>query len=415
MNVSFKITVFAKNKRKDNTYPVNIRIGYKSKYANIDTGFSAGATEINKKGEVKNGFIVDMCDKKIGEYKDKIRKIELAENAHILTQINNVQDLKKILLEEKIGGAELDFIGIFRDYLDANNELGGIGAYKTTYNHLTAFAGVSLLVNDITPERLRGFEKYLKTVKNKWGKTMGSRGVNLYMNAVRTVYNWMMDEYIYKGYQFIYPFRAYKVPPAMYEVRDFCNVLTKEQLRAIIEVPLTGVQETRARDLFIISLLTLGTNAKDLYQLEKVGKRVEYKRAKTRGRRKDGAFISIDVQPELKPYIAKYWGSIGDRPFAQLYASPSTLNSTIRLGLNQLVIKVNKIYGEGFLPDITFYDARRTMASVMANVLDISNDDIARCLNHVDERNVTARSYVARAFELINKRNRQFIDWLFAD
>src|SRR5690606_12611881 len=114
-------------------------------------------------------------------------------------------------------------------------------------------------------------------------------------------YNWMMDEYIYKGYQFIYPFRAYKVPPAMYEVRDFCNILTKEQLRAIIEVPLTGVQETRARDLFVISLLTLGTNAKDLYQLEKVGKRVEYKRSKTRGRRKDGAFISIDVQPELKP------------------------------------------------------------------------------------------------------------------
>ena len=72
MNVSFKITVFAKNKRKDNTYPVNIRIGYKSKYANIDTGFYAGATEINKKGEVKNGFIVDMCDKKIDKYKDKI-------------------------------------------------------------------------------------------------------------------------------------------------------------------------------------------------------------------------------------------------------------------------------------------------------------------------------------------------------
>lgn len=425
MNVNFKIVVYQNKQRKDRTFPVNIRIGYKSKYALIETGLSAGETELkplvkSKKNitsnskiirEVRNSHLLDICNKKISKYNELIRQLELPENSAILPYNFNVQDIKEVLLRGTIAGQRLDFIQQFEKYLKVNSESASIGAYKATYNHLRAFAGISLLVDDITPNKLKEFETHLKSTVNRWGKNMGSRGINLYMNAVRTVYNWIMDEYVYKGYTFLYPFRKYKVPVAKY---DDTVALSKQQLRAIIETPLTGLRVNRVKDWFVISLLSLGTNAKDLYELETVGKRIEYKRSKTKDKRKDEAFISIKVEPELKPYLKKYWYKIGTSPLAQLYSSPSTLNTTIREGMKQIVKQVNAVHGEGFLGQIGFYDARRTMASVMRNKLEISKDDVSKCLNHVDG-NRTTDIYIEQDFTIIDKCNRKFIDWLYKD
>ena len=60
---------------------------------------------------------------------------------------------------------------------------------------------------------------------------MGSPGVAMYLSQVRTVYNWIIDEYEYKGYKFIYPFRKYNIPTPTYKPN---KALSKEQLRAIL-------------------------------------------------------------------------------------------------------------------------------------------------------------------------------------
>lgn len=412
MKVSLKPVVYLYKQRddleivrKDKTFSVIIRIGYQSKYAHIDTGLSVGKTELKpikktgqKIGEIKNSIITDRCNHIIAKYNSILRDVELPESA-------TVKDIKEILLKGTAEPDRIDFLKLFEQYLDKNRSSASYRIYSATYNHLRAFAGVKLPIEDITPGYLKDFELYL-TPK------MGSRGVNLYMSRVKVIYRWIMDEYEHKGYQFLYPFRKYKIPDAKYSKTV---ALTKEQLRAIIETPLVGIRANRARDLFVISLLSLGTNAKDLYLLDSIGKRIEYKRSKTKGKRADEAFISIAVQPELKPYIAKYWYPVSTRPFAEMYASSDKLNAAIRLGLQQVVRQVNAVHGDGFLWNIDYYDARRSVASIMRNKLGISKGDVAQCLNHVDTANRITDIYIEQDFTIVDRCNRMFIDWLFAD
>ena len=417
MKVSLKPVVYLYKQRddleivsKDTTFAVTIRIGYKKKYAHINTGYVVGKSELKgfdkkkkqKIGVIKSAFIIDKCNRIIADYNAILRDAELSEGT-------TVQEIKEMLLRGTAEPDRIDFLRKFEEYLEKNRTSASYRIYSATYNHLRSFAGVKLPMNSITPNYLTEFQRYLEP-------KMGSRGVNLYMSRVKVIYRWIMDEYEYKGYEFRYPFRKYKIPEAKY---GKTVSLTKEQLRAIIETPLTGIRANRARDLFVISLLSLGTNAKDLYLLENVGKRIEYKRSKTKGKRADEAFISIAVQPELKPYINKYWGKVSTKvstsPLAQMYASPEQLNRAILEGLKQVVRQVNKLHGNGFLWNIDYYDARRSVASIMRNKLYISKGDVAQCLNHVDTANRTTDIYIEQDFSLIDRCNRMFIDWLFSE
>jgi len=68
----------------------------------------------------------------------------------------------------------------------------------------------------------------------------------------------------------------------------------------------------RAQGIFCISLIALGINAKDVYSLRKTqSDRIEYERSKTKDKRADNAFISLNTQPELIPYIKKFEGKNG--------------------------------------------------------------------------------------------------------
>ena len=72
MRVTFKPMVFAHRKRKDNTFSVTIRIGLNSKYSYIDTDLSISDKDINKKGEIKNTFILGKCYEQIEAYKSSL-------------------------------------------------------------------------------------------------------------------------------------------------------------------------------------------------------------------------------------------------------------------------------------------------------------------------------------------------------
>lgn len=396
MNVSFKPIVHLHRQRKDGNYSVMIRIGFKSEYAFIETGFSVPKSALNRKGEIKNLTILDGCNKLISEYR---------ELTYLLPDIAtmNVQAIKSFILEGKSLKTPLNYSKLFRQYLEENKNSPSKSIYSAAYNHLTDFFGNDVMVNDITPVFLQRFENYLS------GR-MGSRGVELYLSRIRAVYNWIMDEYEYKGYSFRYPFRKYKIPRS---VRNDVEALSKEQLLAIINTPLRGVRANRSRDLFVISLLSLGTNAKDLFLLESFDDRMVYKRSKTRKIRKDEAKISIKIEPELRPYLEKYKGHNRALIFSEWYSSPKQLNRMNIAGLSSVSSQIRSIYGKDFIGHLEFYDARRSFASALRNKLGFSVDDVALCLNHVDSGKRITNLYIERDWSVIDKANRAFIDWLF--
>ena len=395
MRISYKPTVNRKRLRKDNTFSVTIRIGVKSKYVYIETPFYISEKDLNSKKEIKNTFILSKCYDIIEEYKTALSFADDLSNF-------DAKMVRDYLTTDKEAQTSLNYVKLFNEYLDINKDSASYSIYRTTLNHLNRFHKDTLMVDDITPNFLTGFESYLKS-------RMGSRGVQLYLSRVRAVYNWIMDEYSYKGFAFNSPFRKYKMPKS---VAPKTVALTREQLRAIIDIEPIGLRANRAKDLFVISLFMLGVNAVDLYKANKVGiERFEYNRSKTKDRRDDEAFISVKIEDEVKPYLEKYLNSDRELIFKDMYSNPPKLNEAIWQGLKSLREQINKKHGNGFIEKLEYYDARRAVASTLRNRLNVGIEDVSMVLNHVSNHKITD-IYVETDFSRNDKCNRLFIDYI---
>ena len=230
----------------------------------------------------------------------------------------------------------------------------------------------------------------------------------MYLTRIRAVFNLCIDKYEHFGVSINYPFRKYKIP----KVKPRKTIaLTKEQLNEIIKLDLNGKERAkRAQLAFITSLFTLGTNATDLFDISLSDNiRIEYERNKTKKNRDDNAFISIKIEPELKPYLELLKGS-GEYVFCfrEWYKNKPQFNKGINEGLKQIADILNEKHKKedqekNFIFDFNFYDARRTIASVMRNKLNISKDDISLCLNHADTSHRMTDIYIETDFSILDK------------
>ncbi len=453
MQVSFKTHIVFQYQRKDKNYPVSIRIGWKSRYVYISTKYYIGEKDISKNRTVKNAEINDGCNLLISRYREIIKDVDV-ENY-------DVKGIVDLIQKKSLVGESIDFMKYFQDQLsemlqknDPSKEI-----YRATYNHLVNYSGNSIPVQNITLSFIKDFEKYLS--KNN----VGVNGQVSYLGKLRAMYNRCVDDYEDLGFSFGHPFRKYSFPVVKPRKP---TTLSKELLLEILNHNPKTLRGKRAQLLFAISLMTLGANAKDLFELKKGGfGRVQYERSKVRDKRLDNGFISMEIQPELKPYIDKCKGKNNYLfCFRDWYKNMEALNKMINKGLDSICDEINieirdrlimlenskfrdtdknnkilahlkKLLSEQFknkeLNDLKkmslvkfdqlrtdsvilkfdYYDARRTIASVMRNKLGISEDDVALCLNHVDLSHRTTDYYIEPDFSIIDKCNRKFLDWLF--
>lgn len=414
MRVTYKPFVSLRRQRKDKTFGVSIRIGYKSKYSYIETEYSASKNDI-KGSSIKSGMLNDKCNAIISEY--RIITDELSESDY--DDVSQVVELIKHKQEHKNG---VDYMVYLKNHVAKleKESSPSIQIYNATYNHFNTFVGRdTLTTNGLTSKLLKEFEDYL--VK----QGVGSHGIHSYLSKIRAVYNLIIDDFEELGYTFKYPFRKYKLPEV---INKPTIALTKEQLIEIRDIQLK--EDSRAnyiRNAFMISLLTLGTNATDLYDMKiSENGRLEYCRNKTKERRKafDNAFISIKIESKLEHYINAMKGSKEYMfNFRERFGSSITLNNSIRNGVKEIADAINEKYksldknkysNKDFIQYFDFYDARRTLASIMRNTLGFSKDDVAACLNHKDKEHKTTDYYIEKDFSILDRCNKQFIDWLYS-
>lgn len=108
----------------------------------------------------------------------------------------------------------------------------------------------------------------------------------------------------------------------------------------------------------MLSFYLCGINAVDLYNctVENIDNgRINYNRSKTKGKRKDDAFISIKITKKSRPLLKKYLGRLSYR-----YKTYVGLDAAINDGMKQLRL----ITG---IKNVTFYYARHTFAKFVFN------------------------------------------------
>ncbi|MBB6113018.1 hypothetical protein SAMN05421821_12747 [Mucilaginibacter lappiensis] len=140
--------------------------------------------------------------------------------------------------------------------------------------------------------------------KNQFGKTytieakgVSDAGVHNYLRDFRGLFSAAMSYYNKPslGITLITynPFKEFRIiEPPQTRKRN----IEIEQVKLIRDCKVRkGSRAEMARDLFMLSFYMCGINAVDLFKLEYVVRngRMEYNRSKTKGKRKDKAFISI--------------------------------------------------------------------------------------------------------------------------
>lgn len=423
---TFKSIILPHHRREDGTYNVKIRVTHNRKVKYIRTPHYVSPADVSKRKKngkeelkIRNQAIIDMMDGIILGY----RKRMLSEGASIESW--SIERLVEFLKNDT-SYFTLDFIAYGRRYADSVIKSGRESTgrlYHNAINSLVRFVGRETLdVMEITTNFLNAFERYLRQEpkqKVTYGKAVelkelkSDRTILMCMQHIKVIYEAAKYEYNDEDNGIINipnsPFSRYKMPKVAPSAH---RVLTVEQVQKIIDHPYSGkdTMEDMSKDVFVLSFALMGINTADLYEVDSLdGDILVYSRKKTRGRRADHATMKVRIEPEIKGLLAKYKGNGRLFRFGERYKNHASFNRAVNDGLD----KVGKAIG---VPDLTFYYARHTMASICANVLGIEIARVDEMLNHSDPKLSLARVYIEKDFKPLWEANRKLLDlfdWSF--
>lgn len=428
---TFKVVVLPHQKKEDGTYNVKIRVTQNRKTKYIKTSQYVTSSDISRKKDkgvekikIKNQAIIDLMDELVLSFRRKL--VEAGPDVESW----DVGRVVEYLSSEPRSTFRLDIIEYGRKYANSIERMGRVGTakqYRIAMNALERFAGPGLDVNNITVSFLKAYERHLieepsykgtrtgDSVATKSPK--GGRAVSLYMSRLKFIFNQAKLEYNDEELGRINiplsPFDRYKILPVNVSKH---RTLTVDQIQMIIDLPykVTGKAEHSlfnvAKDVFVLSFGLMGMNTADMYELCTYSNGViVYERRKTKTRRTDKALMKVRVESELLPLFEKYKGLASVFSFRDRYKDADIFNKMVNKGLKEI--------GEAIgVPDLNFYYARHSMASICANRLGIDIARVDEMLNHSDPKMSLARVYIEKDFKPLWEANRKLIDlfdWSF--
>jgi hypothetical protein len=406
--------------RKDKTWNVKIRIGHRKKESFIKTRIFVEKWQLDKGHNIKDKNTLDLLRPLEKKYQQAIDGMDDLDEMTAGDIKERLLTIEKDALDKKRKSNQIDIIAFTRQYIEKKTKAGkasSITGVKTVlYSLIDYFQTEVVSISDINFKFLTAYEAYLRSeriVKRNYRATKSReiilppindsglhnhmRDLRLIFNEARTYYN---DEDTGTIKIFHYPFKKYKVGHAPLTAH---RNRTINEIKRIRDADLEPASRSEmARDLFMLSFYMVGMNASDMFELPvKIGERLNYNRAKTRGRRKDKAFISVKVVDEARLLLDKYAGTLQKR-----YANKAGLNAAINHGLK----KVSEVSG---VPNIDFYDARHTVGSEARNTCRFSFEDVQIALNQ-KERTVTD-TYVAPDWSTVDRVQLAVIKLLYVD
>ena len=421
---TFKICVFEHQQREDGRFPVSIRLTNNRRSVYLKTGMYANRSQVSKDfSTIKDRALARAIDRKIQEYEEQI-----TQKLGVNVEKYSARELSDFLTKQASNDTSIDFIEFSREHIASIRQNGGSEAYAQKLEApinllIDYFDREQIYIREITARSLQNFSDYLRSDKkmirqSKSGdrielrhKGVSERTVADYMTCIRTLFNAAIERYNDEdmGISVIthYPFRKLKIKSRFQSKNRNLSISDIQRIKDSTDAELATKRAILARDVFMLSFYLVGTNLIDLYYLtDYKNGRISYNRRKTSGRREDGAFISIKVEPEAESLMEKYIDTTGERAlcFHKLYGNHTDFVKNVNIGLKQLAETI------GLEAPITSYWARHSWATIARNDCGVSKDDINLALNHVDKDMAVTDIYIAKDWSIIDRANRKVID-----
>jgi Phage integrase SAM-like domain len=393
-------------KKTDGTWNVKIRVKKESTCSFIATTHFINSKQIRKDNSIKDSIILAMIEPVLTEYRKKV-----GELGPKLSMFNAKQLASYLSGKNEVKAENINVIAFGRKRVKELQDAGRDASAKnmqTVINGLVDYFGSdNVRITEIRANMLIKYEAYLRQPRKQTREDqfkiertrtipgMTATGLHNHMRDLRILFNNIKDFYNDEDANEIvvkhYPFKKYKlVPPALNEKPK----LTISQIAAIRDYKAKpGTRIEQARDLFMLSFYLCGMNAVDLRKmppLDKSNPRVGYKRSKTSSRRRDQAFISINIPEVANHLYSKYSGTLQHK-----YVDHSGLDHALSFGLKKIGAALK-------IEDLEFYDARHAFGDLARNKCRFSKDDVALALNHKDQSTRVTDVYIGKNWDIID-------------
>jgi len=389
-------------KKSDGTYNVKIVL-YHGTSVYLDTEHYVVDKQLTKSFKIKDQFVLAQLGVTLSKYRKAIS--ELGEKINALS----ADSLKQHLIGNEL---KVDFLKFSDDYiteLKSKEATAKSGAnFQTVRNHLLDFTNHSgsLPIQFISVEFISQFEKFLRKErimirKDQFGKMRKTKGkplpdasIHVYLRDFQGLFSAAMKKFNRPSIHLIpikyNPFDEYKIVDAPETAKRSLEIQQLSNIRDC-QTPKDSRAEL-ARNMGMLSFYLCGMNAVDFYKKQYTIRngRMEYRRSKTSGRRKDKAFISIHIPEEAKPLL-DYAATVRER-----YASIGNLNKALSRGMGMLA----KLTG---IDALEFYAFRHSFGNHASNTCRKPTKEVALALNHIEEGFKTTNIYIARDWRIIDE------------
>ena len=404
---TLKACIVKKDMRRDKTWRVQIRLTHCRKVRMIPTSMYVTRADLTSAYEIKNEDILEQCREIISGYTEKILSLDL-------DLIDLDVDAVKNALFKKDKVDDVEFFAFARRWIEKEARPKARGNYKKAVNKFELFVKKkhgrkTISCNEISCLLMLQFEKSLRDegLLSKW-----------YCCAIKKLFTEARLHYNDNSEGRIVITRSLDlfIPKQDLRMARKC-VLEVGQIRGIQNAGDVTVNQPRrrdlARDVFLISFLTMGTTAIDLYECElDAGGNITYERSKVRERRSDRARIVIRPHSVLKPLMEKYLDTSSSEFLFNFHARHSTydsFNANVNIGIRQICEKVLKLKKEDYYSGYTF---RHTWATVAQNECDATLAEVDFGLNHAHKTQL-ARTYVKIDFTPAWELNEKVVEKIF--
>lgn len=377
-----------RRQKKDGTYPVKLRITYKRKsvYYHLTDATEEAFEKVTK-------------PKPREEYIRELKSLFKAETDRAEEVIKAMPVFTFAEFEKRFTQTEQKVrtvVTVFDETitrLKTEGRISTMQSYQTTWNNLLKYhrSKTPLQFQDITPEWLAGFERYLSV--NGVGKT----SVGIYSRTIRAIFNTAIADGLISRESYPFGSRRYQ-PPAS---RNIKKALTLADIRKLMAYKPEDEREEKARDLWVFSYLCNGINVKDLCRLryKDIGdKLITFVRAKTARTRRVEEIIRIAMLPEVAAIIDRWGNKRSGNPEQRVFplldsdVSPDEERNKVQLitrFINTYVRRVAETVG--IEKEVTTYTARHSFATVLKRS-GAPLEYISESLGHNDLR--TTKSYL---------------------
>ncbi len=279
INTNIVVSLDTRRMKKDNSYPVIMRLGHNERTTSIPLGISVLEDDWDIKNRVvKKSYVGlssvtrlnNLIQKKKADAMDVILKLHESGQLNLLS----VTAIRDKIVQVNTNQSFFHFAGLLIDDLKKANRIGTARSYKGVISVLKTYNNDrDLRFHDITYSFLSKFETHHKSKGNE------ANGLAVYMRTIRAIYNKAIKEGIID--KELYPFNDYKIKTTPTEKR----ALDWNLLKKIIMAKLAPNHACfNARNYFVASYMMYGMNFTDMAYLKKTDindGRIIYRRKKT--------------------------------------------------------------------------------------------------------------------------------------